>query len=141
MQEEAVKMKKFIPILAGLFLLIGVMSGCGENQNPVPQSDAQSTAQATQTPSAQPDIQQAQTPDQNNTDETVNRISEEKAKEIALSKAGITAEGVTFEKIELDNDDGVRKYEIEFRQGNTEYDVDIKADDGTVLKFEKDIAD
>ena len=132
-------MKKIIPILAGLFLLVGVMSGCGENQTPAPQSDAQSTAQATQTPSAQSEIQSTQTPNQNNADATVNRISEEKAKEIALSKAGITADGVTFEKIELDNDDGVRKYEIEFRQGNTEYDVDIKADDGTVLKFEKDI--
>ena len=131
-------MKKIIPILAGLFLLVGVMSGCGENQTPAPQSDAQSTVQTTQTPSAQPEVQQTPTQNQNNAD-TVTRISEEKAKEIALSKAGITAEGVTFEKIELDNDDGVRKYEIEFKQGNTEYDVDIKADDGTVLKFEKDI--
>lgn len=131
-------MKKIIPILAGLFLLVGVMSGCGENQTPAPQSDAQNTVQTTQTPSAQPEVQQTPTQNQNNAD-TVTRISEEKAKEIALSKAGITAEGVTFEKIELDNDDGVRKYEIEFRQGNTEYDVDIKADDGTVLKFEKDI--
>ncbi len=76
---------------------------------------------------------------QNNPD--IPLIGENKAKEIALERAGLTAEEVIFDRVELDRDDGVLKYELEFRKGSTEYDVEIRADDGTVLSFEKDIFD
>ncbi len=68
-------------------------------------------------------------------------IGEEAARGIALQRAGLSAAAVVFERTELDRDNGVWQYEVEFRQGAVEYDVDIKADDGTVLKFEKDIDD
>ena len=70
--------------------------------------------------------------------ETTEFISEEKAKEIALQKAGLTAEGVTFTKIGLDRDDGVWQYEIDFRQDKTEYETDINAVDGTIINWEID---
>ena len=70
--------------------------------------------------------------------ETTEFIGEEKAKEIALQKAGLTAEDVTFTKIGLDRDDGVWQYEIEFRQDKTEYETDINAVDGTIIKWEID---
>ncbi len=73
--------------------------------------------------------------------DTSNLIGEEKAIAIALEQAGIPKDGVTFERIELDRDDKILHYEIEFLKGQTEYDVDIKADDGTVLAFEKDYRD
>lgn len=76
---------------------------------------------------------------QNNPD--VPLIGENKAKEIALERAGLTAEEVIFDRVELDRDDGVLKYELEFRKGSAEYDVEIRADDGTVLSFERDIFD
>ncbi len=76
---------------------------------------------------------------QNNPD--IPLIGENKAKEIALERAGLTAEEVIFDRVELDRDDGVLKYELEFRKGSTEYDVEIRADDGTVLSFERDIFD
>lgn len=135
-------MKRFIPIIAGLALVLGLMAGCGENQNQTGQMEpnTQQSQQQTQTPTMEPETQATQTPQQNTAD-TSSFIGEEKAKEIALSQAGITADGVTFDRVELDNDDGVWQYEIEFRQGNTEHDVDVKADDGTVLKSEKDIDD
>lgn len=68
-------------------------------------------------------------------------IGEDRAKQIALERAGLTANDVTFNRTELDRDDGVVKYEIEFRNGRTEYDVEIHAYDGRVLSFEKDIDD
>lgn len=40
-------------------------------------------------------------------------ITLEEAKSLALAHAGITADGVRFEKAELDRDDGVLKYEFE----------------------------
>lgn len=73
--------------------------------------------------------------------DTSNLIGEEKAIAIALEQAGIPKDGVTFERIELDRDNGILHYEIEFFKGQTEYDVDIKADDGTILSFEKDVRD
>lgn len=67
-----------------------------------------------------------------------NFISQDKAKEIALDKAGLTSEEVIFRRVELERDDGVWQYEVEFRKGFTEYEAGIKADDGTVLKWEMD---
>ena len=68
-------------------------------------------------------------------------IGTEKAQQIALKKAGITTADVIFKKTELDKDDGVWHYEIEFKQGHTEYEADIKADDGSIIKWEVDIDD
>ena len=77
----------------------------------------------------------------NMTVDTGNFIGEEKAKEMALSKAGVTAEGVIFERVDLELDDGVWVYEIDFAKDKHEYDVKVKADDGIILEFEKDLND
>lgn len=71
----------------------------------------------------------------------VHFIGEEKAKEIALEKAELSENDVVFKKVKLDKDDGVYIYEVEFRSGKVEYDIDIGASDGKVLSFEKDIDD
>ena len=65
-------------------------------------------------------------------------IGEDRAKEIALQKAGITAEGVIFDRVELDRDSGRWSYDVEFRQGRVEYDAEISADDGAIISFEMD---
>ena len=61
-------------------------------------------------------------------------IGLEKAKEIAIAKAG----GGDVVSIELDVDDGVMVYEGELSYNNVEYDFDINALDGTILKWEED---
>lgn len=68
-------------------------------------------------------------------------IGAERAKEIALEKAGVEASAVFFDRVELDFDGGVWHYEVEFKKGYTEYDADIKADDGTILKWDVDFDD
>ena len=73
--------------------------------------------------------------------DTSERITEDRAKEAALERAGLKASDVTKIKAELDFDDGVWKYEVEFRHGGFEYDVDINAGNGSVLKFEKEYDD
>lgn len=72
---------------------------------------------------------------------TAGIITADKAKSLALTHAGITAEGTVFEKAELDEDDGVLKYELEFKNGNVEYEYNIHAKTGNILDFEKDIDD
>ena len=66
-------------------------------------------------------------------------ISVDKAKQIALSHAGVS--GASFTKVELDTDDGVRVYEIEFKVGNVEYDYDIDASSGAIISSKSEVDD
>lgn len=68
-----------------------------------------------------------------------SEISAEKAKQIALSHAGVGA--ATFTKVELDIDDGIKVYEIEFKVGNVEYEYDINASNGAIIKSSSEIDD
>ena len=62
------------------------------------------------------------------------QISLAQASDIALTEAG----GGKVEEIELDWDDGLQYYEVEIINGDTEYELEINASDGSVLKFEQD---
>lgn len=64
-------------------------------------------------------------------------ITAEKAQEIAMNRVG----GGYLVKCELDHDDGVLKYEIEIINANKEYDLEINANTGDIIKFEEDYED
>ena len=64
---------------------------------------------------------------------SVTTISAERAKEIALQHASLSAADVNFVHSELDYDDGVQVYDVEFYKGNAEYDYEIDAATGAVL--------
>lgn len=66
-------------------------------------------------------------------------IGVEKAKEIAMSHAGVSAGSVSFVKAKLDHEDGVKVYDIEFYSGNIEYDYEINAATGAIVSFDQDI--
>ena len=71
--------------------------------------------------------------------QTASVISVDKAKQIALSHAGVS--GASFTKVKLDTDDGVRVYEIEFKVGNVEYEYDIDASSGAIISSKSEIDD
>ena len=62
-------------------------------------------------------------------------IGVEKAKEIALEKAGVKAEDTLFINAHLDRDDGRVEYDVEFQSGNTEYEVSVDAVTGAINEF------
>ena len=64
-------------------------------------------------------------------------IGEEAAKSAALSHAGISAADAGYVKCELDENDGYWVYELEFRVGSVEYDYEIDASSGAVVKAEQ----
>ena len=66
-------------------------------------------------------------------------ISLEKAKSIALKKAGLKEKDVVFEEAKLDYDNGRKVYDIEFRQDRVEYSAEIDAVSGEILEWEKDV--
>lgn len=64
------------------------------------------------------------------------QIGEDRAKEIALEHAELTDADVTFTKAELDLDDEQTVYDIEFRYETTEYEYEIHAQTGEIVKYE-----
>ena len=64
------------------------------------------------------------------------RLTKDEAKKIALDKAGVTAAEATFTKARLDYDDGREEYEFEFFANGKEFDIDVDADTGRVVKFD-----
>ena len=64
------------------------------------------------------------------------RLTKDEAKQIALKEAGVTAAEATFTKARLDYDDGREEYEFEFYANGREFDVDVDANTGRVVKFD-----
>lgn len=62
-------------------------------------------------------------------------IGLEAAKEAALKHAGVSASDATFVEAEYDYDDGRMVYEVEFHVKGTEYDYEIDAQTGEVVKY------
>lgn len=65
-------------------------------------------------------------------------LSEARAKELALAHYGFSGEQVTFTKFRLDYDNGISEYEIEFTANGVEYEIELNAKTGEILKSEID---
>ncbi len=67
-------------------------------------------------------------------------ISEEKAREIALSHAGVNADQATFIKSHIDLDNGKKVYDVEFYTADgKEYDYEIDTASGNILDYDFDV--
>ncbi len=65
----------------------------------------------------------------------------EKAKNIALKSAGLSASQVHFTKAKVDFEDGRKVYDIEFYRNNVEYSLEIDASSGKVREYDVDTDD
>ena len=68
-----------------------------------------------------------------------SEISVERAKQIALSHAGVGS--TRFKKAKLDYENGVKVYEIEFKVGNLEYEYDINVSNGAIVSSSVEVDD
>ena len=59
----------------------------------------------------------------------------DRAKQAALSYAGVEASDATFTRVHRDWEDGNQIFEIEFYANDTEYDVDVEISTGRVTDF------
>ena len=71
----------------------------------------------------------------------VQDIGYAKAKSIALNHAGVSESAAYDMKVEPDDEDGVPVYEVSFKSGDMEYDYDIHAATGEILKHEAELDD
>lgn len=68
-------------------------------------------------------------------------IGADRARQAALDHAGLSI-GQTYDmKVELDRDDGVSCYEVEFKSGSMEYEYKIDAQSGSVLEYDSEYDD
>ena len=63
-------------------------------------------------------------------------IGDEKALELACAHAGADVSSVRQIQVEFDSEDGIIVYEVDFIAGTVEYEYDIDARTGEVLKYE-----
>ena len=68
-------------------------------------------------------------------------IGEEAALKTAIKEAGVKASEVANSYVELESDNGIAKYEVEFYTGDTEYNFEIDARSGNILSYEKENAE
>lgn len=74
-------------------------------------------------------------------DESNEYISADKAKSLAYDHAGVKAADVKFSKAELDRDDLIVHYDVEFVVGNFEYEYEVNAESGKVIASDKEFND
>ena len=158
-------MKKIISVFVVTLISASLLTACGQNTTRQGNNAASNVANNAKTMvddaantarSAVNSVTDAMTPDSNanNNDfgttnkggqtsleanpDTSNFVGEEKAKQIALDKAGLKATDVIFDRVKLEKDDTIWVYEVEFKSQSAEYDAEIKAEDGTILEWEVD---
>ena len=68
-------------------------------------------------------------------------ISEDKAKSIAFDHASVKSADVKFSKAELDRDDLIVHYDVEFISGKYEYEYEINAETGKIIASDKEFND
>lgn len=69
---------------------------------------------------------------------TAAAITKEEAEQIALAHVGFTADQVQQLRSEYEIDDGIRQYDVQFYEGDWEYEFEIDAGTGKILSFDKD---
>ena len=65
-------------------------------------------------------------------------LTREQAEKIALDYLGVTAEQITRLRTEYEIDDGLPQFDIEFYQGDWEYEFEIHGESGKILSYDKD---
>ena len=117
-------------VLSGQKDLLAAVSASNETTKPYGQKPASASNETTK-PSDQKPAPSG----------TVQDIGYAKAKSIALNHAGLRENQAYDMDIELDDEDGTLIYEVEFKSGNMEYDYEIDAASGAILKHETELDD
>ena len=83
-----------------------------------------------------------ETVQENKDGEAAGTISKAEAKETALKDAGVSENDVKITKCRIDYDDGVEKYEVEFRTADGyEYEYEIDVETGKILDKDVELDD
>ena len=104
----------------------------------LPAETAQPSVSIPPVPSSQPPASAQPAPSPAPSQPASMYIGMDRAKAIALEHAGLTDSRVIFTHLSMGREDGRMVYEVEFRLNGTEYEYEIDASTGQVLKAEQD---
>ena len=65
-------------------------------------------------------------------------LTAEDAEKIALDHVGFSADQVQRLRTDYEVDDGIPQFDVEFHEGDWEYEFEIHAESGQILSFDKD---
>ena len=123
-------------------VLAAALSGCARGGGAGSSSQTQGTSSNSGTSSDNTEMSPSTTPADAGTissggpsSANTAEITVEGAKSAALKHAGLAESEVTFTEVKLDYDDGIAEYDVEFVTDFMKYEYEIKAADGTVMKF------
>lgn len=140
-------MKKKIFVVSLVFCLITGLTSCNQNESSSRSASSNETVETSSTVTAETSStvteenktadSQSQNLQQPQSSELM--LSEEEAKQKAFEHAGVKEEDISFIKINLDIDNGIQEYDVEFYVGNKEYDYEINALNGNIISFDTEI--
>ncbi len=139
-------------VVAGVMAASLALFGCGGQQASSSASASSSAASSQSTSQQAPTETKADSTSSASSSSTssastttapasTNQITSESAKQIALSDAGLSEADVTELKAELDSDDAVPHYDVDFKAKGMEYDYDIDASTGAILNRSSEVDD
>ena len=70
--------------------------------------------------------------------EPTGQLTEAQALQVALDHLGFSADQVSRQRTEYEIDDRIPQFDIEFHQGDWEYEFEIHAENGQILSYDKD---
>ena len=121
-------MRKLYALIAVFALLLPALAGC--------QSSVPATTNNTETTQTAATAPQDTLPPEASPTETVDRIAPEEAVNIALKDANLKESQVHDLDVELDRDAGTLHYDVDFEKEDKDYDYEIDAVSGAILKKE-----
>ena len=143
-------MKKQLTAVLLIFVLLLTMAGCSaagalekldavedkvENKLDALENTVENAVQKAVTPApaaAPPQPTAAPAPPQ------AEPLAKADAEKIALDYLGFTADQVQRLRTEYEIDDGVPQFDVEFLEGDWEYEFEIHAENGKILSYDKD---
>lgn len=139
-------MKKVFVLMFALLVIVA-LSACEMQDERQSSKPSASVNQQSAVPSASADLQSAVTsdvPNNSKNEATVSdnnssvTISRDRAIELALQTAGVDKASAFDIEAELDRELGVMVWEVDFETREYEYSYDINANDGSVVKGERE---
>ncbi|MEE1198228.1 MAG: PepSY domain-containing protein [Acutalibacteraceae bacterium] len=134
-------MKKAIVLVISVLCIMSLAVGCSAKEMENTGSDIQSSVN-----SAEDKIESGINDITDNdssmgSDSSMEKISKDEAKKIALKHANLTDKDISDLEIELENDNGVPTYEVTFDTKTDEYDYHIDAATGKIVSSKKEKRD
>ena len=130
-------MKKQLTAVLLMFVMLLTMTGCTV-ANAARKLDAAEEVVEAKLDAAEEKLEEALIPAPTTNPEVAGELTQEQAQQIALDYLGITLEDAQRLRIQYEIDDGIPQYDVEFYQGDWEYEFEIHAETGKILSFDKD---